>query len=130
LPPIALVQKVAVLDKAGLPVYVNGIRLFGASAIVKPDGTVLAPLRAITEALGYTLEWYDEQNTARVGAAIYVTIGSDEYTVGRAMPLKLDAAAELINWSTYVPLSFYQAIMQMELDDSAGLISLTGAKIR
>jgi hypothetical protein len=125
LPPIALVQKVIVLDNLGIPVFVNGVRLFDAAAVVNGDGVILAPLRAVTEALGYDVSWDDATNTARVGVAIYVKIGSDEYTVGRAMPMKLDAAAELIGWRTYVPLSFFTSICQMELDEG-GLINLSG----
>ena len=126
-PPIAIVQKVAVLDGHGVPVFVNGRRLFNAEAVAKTDGIVLAPLRAITEALGHTVEWDEGQNTARVGVAIYVKIGSDEYVIGRAAPIKLDAAAELINDRTYAPLSFYETILNMEYDDSNGLINLRGS---
>ena len=125
MPPIALVQKVVVLDKLSLPVYVNGARLFGAEAIVKPDGTVMAPLRAVAEATGSTVEWDEAVKTVRIGVAIYVTIGSDEYIIGRAAPVKLETAAELIGWRTYVPLSFFETILNLKLDDSVGLISFT-----
>jgi hypothetical protein len=126
LPPIALVEKAVALDKLGLPVFVNGLRLFETEAIINADGQVLAPLRAITEALGYDVSWDGDQRIARVGVAIYVKIGSDEYTVGRAMPQKLEAAAILHNARTYVPLSFFTSIVQMELDNGGGLIMLTG----
>jgi hypothetical protein len=126
IPPIAPVIKAIVLDELGVPVFVNGLRLQNIEAFVKSDGTVMAPLRAITEALGHTVSWDPEQFSARVGVAIVVTIGSDEYAVGRAVPTKLEAAAELINDRTYAPLSFYLTILHMELDDGAGLISLSG----
>jgi len=126
MPPIALVQKVVVLDKMGVPVFYNGNQLFNAAAVIKPDGTIMAPIRAIAEAAGFNVEWDDVVQGVRVGVAIYFKIGSDEYTVGRAMPQKLDAAAELINSRTYVPISFYQKILGMEFDDSYGLINLVG----
>ena len=131
MPPQALVTKVVVLDKLGLPVFVNGARVYeyGAEAIVNADGVILAPLRAVVEAMGYDVTWDDAERAARVGVAIYVKIGSDEYTVGRAMPLKLDAAAELIYSRTYVPLSFFTSILQMELDENGGLINFTGKAV-
>ena len=123
-PPTAIVQKVVVLDKTGAPVFVNGTRLFYAEAFVKNDGTVMAPLRAIAEALGYAVDWDAEQMSARVGASIYVKIGSDEYVIGYAASIKLEAAAELINDRTYAPLSFYKTILSLTYDDSNGLINL------
>ena len=125
MPPIALVEKVIVLDKMGVPVYVNGVKLFNAEVVFNGDGVAMAPLRAIVEAQGYDVNWDDIECAARVGVAIYVKIGSDEYLIGRAAPIKLDAAAELINDRTYAPLSFYQQLLNMTLDDSAGLIKLT-----
>lgn len=131
MPPQALVTKVIVLDKLGLPIFVNGARVYAydAEAIVNGDGVILAPLRAVVEALGYDVSWDDAEQAARVGVAIYVKIGSDEYTVGRAMPLKLEAAAVLKYGRTYVPLSFFTSIAQMELDDSNGLIKLSGKMV-
>jgi hypothetical protein len=127
LPPIALVDKVIVLDKMGVPVYVNGVKLFGAEAASNGDGVMLIPLRAVVEALGYGVAWDENACTARVGVAIYVKIDSDEYIIGRAAPVKLDAEAVLINSRTYVPLSFYLQILNLEYDGSAGLIKLSGA---
>ena len=122
LPPQALVTQAVVLDKSGVPVFVNGKRLQNAAARVKPDGTVIAPLRAIVEALGHTVTWDDATQSARVGVAIVVTIGSSDYLVGKAAPIKLDAAAELINNRTYAPVSFYESILDLKLDSSSGLL--------
>ena len=124
-PPVAIVQKVIVLDGLGVPVYLNGARLYNAEAFVKNDGTVLAPLRAIVEALGQTVDWDAERMSARVGVAIYVTIGSDEYVVGRAMPIKLEAAAVLINDRTYAPISFYESILNLKYENVNGLVKLS-----
>ena len=125
LPPIAQVEDAVVLDKLGVPLFVNGARLHGAEAVVKPDGTIMLPLRAVAESLGHSIAWDAETNTARVGVAIYVTIGSDEYAVGRAVPTKLDAAAELIDDRTYAPLSFYTQILNMEFSNDGGLVQLS-----
>ena len=125
MPPQALVTKVAVLDKAGIPLFVNGLRVYGAEAVIRPGGSVLVPLRAVVEAVGQTVEWNDAEQSVRVGVAIYVKIGSDEYIVGRMAPLKLDAAAVLINSRTYVPVSFFESVLNMKFDDASGLISFT-----
>ena len=129
-PPIALATKVIVLNNIGVPFYLNGLRvlLYDAVAYFKSDGTVLLPVRAIVESLGYQVEWNGEDESVRVGAAIYMTIGSDEYTVGRMVPIKLDAAAELINDRTYAPLSFYNTILHLDSDDSCGILMLSGDK--
>ncbi|MDR3119785.1 MAG: copper amine oxidase N-terminal domain-containing protein, partial [Clostridiales bacterium] len=126
IPPQAIVEKIVVLDKLGLPIFVNDVRLFNAEAITKADGTVLVPLRAISEALNYTVTWDAAANQARIGVGHVVTLGSDEYAVGRAVPQKLEAKAELINDLTYVPVSFFTQIMGLTLDDSAGLVALAG----
>lgn len=128
MPPIALVEKVIVLDKTGVPVYVNDVKIYNAEVIYNKDGVALAPLRAVVEALGYTIVWDEAAFSARVGVAIYVTIGSDEYLIGRAAPIKLEAAAELINDRTYAPISFYTQLLGIQLNDSSGLIMLYGDK--
>ena len=129
MPPIALVNKVIVLDKMGVPVYVNGEKLYNAEAIANDDGVTLLPVRAVLEFLGYSIVWDDAECAVRIGVAIYLKIGSDEYLIGRAAPIKLEAAATLINDRTYAPLSFYQRLLNMECDDGSGLIKLTGAAV-
>ena len=128
IPPMAPVEKVVVLDEMGIPVFVNGMRLINAEAALNADGVTLVPLRAVVESLGHNVEWDDIAWAVRVGVAIYVKIGSDEYTIGRAAPIKLDAKAELIDGKTYVPLSFFEALLQMKAEKTNGLITLNGGQ--
>lgn len=129
-PPIAPVSNVVILDRLGVPVFVNGMRLFSAEARVKADGSVMLPLRAIAEALGFEVSWDDDSKTARIGVATYVKIGSDEYVAGRMAPMKLEAAAELYKDHTYAPVSFYQLFMSMNYKNVNGLITLQGAPVK
>lgn len=72
------------------------------------DGSTLAPLRAVFEAFGASVEWDQASQTARSrknGAAISVTIGNPEVTKNGKTET-LEVAAQLVNGYTMVPVRF------------------------
>lgn len=134
LPPQTSPVKIVVLDTAPkkkldlaklseTPLYVNNKIVEGAAAYLNKEGIIMVPLRHIADALGFNLDWDGGQKQVRVGTATVMTIGSKEYTVGFAMPRELDAAPELKDNYTYVPVSFLTDIMNVGYDTGDGVLA-------
>lgn len=87
---------------------------------------LMVPLRAVSEALGYKVEWNQEQYSADVTKATVwspVHIGKDSYSFGKIAPQTLGAAPELKQEVTFVPLSFFSEILKHKLRiDETGVI--------
>lgn len=99
------------LTPAGeIPVSVNGKVVHALSSFVKEDKTVMVPLRATAEALGYEVTWLEESQTVMVGKASLV-IGLDAYAFARMAPQSLGAAPELREGRTFVPMEFFGKIL-------------------
>ena len=91
-------------------IVVNG-EIIKAPAPFISDGVVMVPVRAIAEALGFDVNWDAETKGVRLGVAINLQIGKDEYLVGRMAPLSLGTAPVLTDDRTYVPLSFFRDVI-------------------
>jgi len=96
-------------------IYKNGVWIYtNQEAVIKND-RALAPLRGISESLGFTVDWNAQsqqitlQDNKRV---IRLTIGSNEATLNflddgkEPETILLDAAPEIINGRTLVPVRF------------------------
>ena len=118
-------DKIDLANVPNMPIFVNGAVVQGAAAYAKEDGTIMVPVRAISEALGYEIGWDGILNQVRIGVATTISIGVNEYTIGRAAPRALEAAPELSKDRTYVPVSFFTDIMQAEFSVNEGLLSFT-----
>jgi hypothetical protein len=92
------------------PIYVTlnkSFLTFSSSPYMKND-RVLVPLRNIAEALDFTVTWNKEDNTAtcaKDGKEIMLVIGTDRASVN-GTEYSMDAASELTNGMTFVPLRF------------------------
>lgn len=108
-------EKVALYpDVTGLPIIVENTKLVNASAYNRADGTVMIPARAALEELGYKVSWDSEKEQVLVnGGVSSFRIGSEQYTFGRMAPIQLEAAPELKNGITYVPLSYFQKVLKI-----------------
>jgi len=94
----------------------NGEIIVGSDMIEAPlpylkDGVVMVPLRAIAEKLGFDVTWDHETKGVRLGVAINLWIGKDEYHVGRMAPIELGTAPELKDGFTFVPLDFFGLVV-------------------
>jgi len=87
------------------PILVNGDEIETPAAYQTEDGTVMMPLRAIAEALGFKVEWDAKAYAVAVGDDVKVAIGTE---VAEGQP-----AAALVNNTTYVPLSFFKDVLGM-----------------
>ncbi|MEK3884377.1 copper amine oxidase N-terminal domain-containing protein [Paenibacillus sp. PL2-23] len=93
---------------------INGQAITAPSAYLHENGTVMVPLRAAAEALGYELTWEAETRTVRVGPVISLQIGEDEYLYAKMAPFRLGTAPVLSGGVTYVPVSFFKTVLRAE----------------
>lgn len=98
-------------------VTVDGAALdLGTLAPYEQDGRVMLPLRKVAEALGFTVTWNQETQTASVDDGVVkssVTIGVDSYymasshDIGMSAPQSFGATPILHSDSTYVPTDLF-----------------------
>lgn len=83
------------------------------------NGVLMVPLRKITEALEYDVEWNGENKSVMINNGIYsLKIGENSYVKGKAMPIELDAAPEIKENYTYVPVSYFSEVLELNLSVS------------
>lgn len=88
------------------PIYTNEEKVF------------MVPLRQIAEKLDYKVEWDQETQSAELTKGPHwtrVTIGKDNYNFARMM-VELGTAPELTDSKTYVPLSFLEEILKVNIE--------------
>ncbi|SCW64418.1 Copper amine oxidase N-terminal domain-containing protein [Paenibacillus tianmuensis] len=92
---------------------------------------IMVPIRAAAEALGYKLTWkQDTQSLELVQGNQWLTlqIGQDKYSFAK-MLVPLEAAPELTNEKTYVPLSYFEKVMKLQVKVNAtGTITIHSKK--
>ncbi len=94
-------------------ITVNGTEIAAPDYFTKND-TVMFPLRAIVEALGFEVEWQGETGTiVLTRGPVYVTLSAfeDGYTFSRTAPMKLGVAPILTEGTTFVPENFITEIL-------------------
>ena len=110
-------------------VNVNGAYVEDAQVFVDGDNTVMLPLRAVTEEMGFTVAWNaDTRLIELTRGAVYVTLTQDVdgYTFARTAPMKLGKAPVTIDDRTYVPESFIDEILMGEIAiETNGDINIT-----
>ncbi|MDF2616371.1 MAG: copper amine oxidase N-terminal protein, partial [Sedimentibacter sp.] len=74
---------------------------------IDEDGTVMVPLRAISEALKYEVTWNNEERCIMVGTDVKVKIDTSSVTAAGKV-IELESAALIKDDRTYVPLSFFK----------------------
>ncbi len=100
-------------DVSAMDIVVNNRRIEAPSEYTDEKGTVMVPLRAIAEALGYDVTWDNELKTAFLGKAISLTIGMDSYNYMKTAPIQLGTAPTLVEGRTFVPLNFFKTVARM-----------------
>jgi len=84
------------------------------------EGRTMAPIRAVAEAAGYTVEYANgDVVLSGDGVRVTLTVGRPEASVltdGRTMVTPLDAAPYLRNGATYVPVRFLTELAGFDVD--------------
>ena len=94
-------------------ILVNGMKIHAPAAYTNKDGVMMVPLRAIAEALKFQVSWDNELQAVKLGNSISLAIGKDNYCNAKREPIQLGVAPELNGGSTFVPLSFFRQVVQM-----------------
>lgn len=103
-------------DDSALEIVVNNGKIEAPSAYTTEQGTVMVPLRAIAEALGFDVKWEGESKSIMLGKDISLTLDQDNYlnsNASNAAPIKLGTAPSLMKGTTFVPLSFFREVAHM-----------------
>lgn len=99
-------------------VKINGVTIENEGGYMKENGTMMIPLRAVSEALGYNVSYKQEAKMVELtrGAHwITVKLGEDSYGFGKMAPQKLGTIPEIIDGRTFVPSSFVTEILYLEM---------------
>lgn len=99
--------------------FVNGDFLPEASVLIE-DEKPLLPIRALAEKLGYKVSWKaDERKVtlAKDKSKIELIIDKNTSLVG-GKDYAMEKAAKIVNSLTYVPLSFAQKAMGLNVEDT------------
>ena len=137
----ALAANCSVTDSDG-PMVISPAPTTGYQQTIQVDGqktdvssTVMVPLRALGEKLGFTVTWADgEAKLENKDIFTVVTPGGDVYFIctnhkdmeGMSAPIPYAAAPDLFHDTRYVSLDFFQTLM----DYQNGSITLDGSTIR
>ena len=104
--PVFAADLSAVSREEEIPVYINNSLLsFETSPFVK-DGRIIVPLRQISEALSADVSWDNGAMSAIITQGektVSFTIG-EKIMVVDGEPFEIDAAAAIVNSTTFVPL--------------------------
>ena len=82
------------------------------------DGMAMIPLRQIVEELGYEVKWNNESRSIELTKGVQwtsLTIGEDNYNFAK-MIVKLGAAPELKEGTTFIPLTFVEEVLKVEIN--------------
>ena len=113
--------------------YQQTIQIDGQKTDV--TSTVMVPLRALGEKLGFTVTWKDGEaklenkdiyTVVRPGDTVYFITTNHEDMVGMSSPISYDAVPYISNGTTYVSLDFFKTLM----DYQDGSITLDGNTIQ
>ena len=96
-----------------MDIVVEDKKIDAPSAYLNKDGVVMLPLKAIAEALNFDITWNEEDQSVGIGSGISVTIGKDEYIYMKTPVIQLGTAPELVDGRTFVPISFFREVLQM-----------------
>ncbi len=116
-------EEIKVLDK----IVINEEIKLEKELYNNENGEAMIPLRQIAEALGYKVEWDNKTRTATLTKGPQwskLTIGEDNYNFAK-MIVKLGAAPELKDGTTFVPVMFLEEVLKVDMKiTEAGMISI------
>lgn len=112
---------------SGISISVNG-KAVAAGGYQKAGGKEpMLPLRAIAEALGFTLTWKQDDLSVDLSKdAIWTNVktGEDRYAFNK-MYKSLGTAPELTDNTMYVPASFFKEILRASVQAEGGSVSIS-----
>ena len=86
---------------------------------INQDGVTLIPVRKYSESVGLEVAWNGEDKSVTIGTmpmGVSFKIGENSYSKSRMTPFTLEIAPQLINDTTYVPVSFFEQVLEAKVD--------------
>lgn len=111
---VVLSEKAVKVDVSMMDIVVNDKKVEAPAAFISEDGTIMVPVRAISEALGYDVSWDGKLRSVSIGKGIQMVIGKDYYTYMKTAPIELGTAPEIVEGRTFVPLSFFTEVVRTQ----------------
>ena len=124
IPPITNPDKIIVLDTVEVEnEEVAGETVLNISASdVKTDGEIkLVPVRKYAESLELTVGWNGEDKSVTVGTVpmgVSFKRGENSYSKSKMTPFTLECAPKLIDDTTFVPVSFFEEVLEVSVEIS------------
>lgn len=115
----------AFAEGGGISVTLDGEKIEFDQAPILENGRVLVPIRAISEALGCTVVYYEYEGKASVDIigglmSVYTVIGSDVMAyydeAGALSEIKLDVPSKVVGDRTLVPVRALSEIFNADVD--------------
>lgn len=100
-------------DVSTMDLIVNNEKIEAPAAYTNEQGTVMVPLRAIADALGFDVKWDKELQSIMLGKGISLKVGEDNYIYMKTAPIQLGTAPALVEGTTFVPLNFFKEVVWM-----------------
>ena len=91
----------------------------GTDVITTEDGVKMLPVRKYAEGLGLEVGWDGELQSVTVGTVpmgVSFRIGENSYAKARMTPFVLEAAPRLVGDTTYVPVSFFEQVLEAKVE--------------
>lgn len=113
----------------------NAIDFTGDQPPVIVDGRTLVPLRAVFEAIGAEVEWFEDSKRCEIsyeGVTAGIQIGSTEVVLGEGASVLSDVPAQIINGRTMIPLRIISESIgaKVEWDGDTKTVSVTTPEIK
>ncbi|MCH5213160.1 MAG: leucine-rich repeat protein [Oscillospiraceae bacterium] len=89
-----------------------------AQPFVDENGRTQIPFRAVAEALGCTVDWDDETQTATLSKdnrMVIIKIGNANMQIGKNI-ITMDTTAQIVNERTYIPVRFVGEALGMKVN--------------
>ncbi|MCL1935598.1 MAG: copper amine oxidase N-terminal domain-containing protein [Defluviitaleaceae bacterium] len=114
-PSISDIETEPEVDWSNYPIIVDSVGL--TDSFVEMNGTIYVPLRSVSVALGAEVIWNSNDNSIQIigsgdSFSAFVYLNENLFTRD-AEQIELSHPAELVNGTTYVPLSFFREVFGM-----------------
>ena len=104
------------LDVPNMPILVNDVEIDALPAFMHENGfSIMLPLRAVAEALGFEVRWDNESWAVILDDEIKLYIDGDYYLLenGVATAVEFGPSPMLVDGSTFVPMLFFTHVADM-----------------
>lgn len=134
IPAITNPKKIVVLEDGNVDVTIIGgadaptnilvtdvrnVIFVTTSDVIKVESVKLIPVRKYAEGLDLEVKWNGEDKSVTVGTipmGVGFKIGENSYSKSKMTPFVLETAPQLINDTTYVPISFFEQVLETKVD--------------